>query len=67
MTTAEFSAQLSPAAQALKLVFDLATAGQPKGSIRCPKCGSTLHYTAQEPHRSSGRCSAGGCLRWSVI
>ncbi len=67
MTTDTFAANVSPIAQAMKQVFDLASAGQARGTISCPKCGSALRFTAAEPHRSSGQCTAMDCLRWNTI
>jgi len=67
MTTEAFASNLSPAAQAMKRVFDLASAGQRQGTIACPKCGSALRFTAPQPHRSSGLCAAAGCLRWNTL
>lgn len=65
MTTDTFAANVSPIAQAMKMAFDLATAGTKEGTFPCPKCHSTLRFAALIPHKSSGRCSAAGCIRWS--
>jgi hypothetical protein len=65
LTTDTIAANVSPTAQAMKKAFDLSTAGQKQGTFPCPRCGSTVRFTALIPHQSSGQCSAAGCLRWS--
>jgi hypothetical protein len=66
MTTDIFAANVSPIAQAMKKAFDLSTAGTKEGTFACPKCGSTVRFTALIPHKSSGQCAAAGCIRWAT-
>jgi hypothetical protein len=65
VTTEHFASQASALAQAQNRAYQLATDGQTQGTFPCPKCGSTVRFTALIPHKSSGRCSAAGCIRWS--
>lgn len=65
MTTEAFSSQLGALAKAQARAYELATAGQTQGTFPCPRCGSTVRFTALIAHKSSGQCSAAGCLRWS--
>lgn len=68
MTSPNFNSQAGPIAQAMNKAYLLAKAGTTEGSFACPKCGSTVKFTALVagmPHRSSGKCSARGCIKWS--
>jgi hypothetical protein len=66
VTTPQFSRLASATAQAQAHAFELSTAGQTQGTFPCPRCGSTVRFTAPIPHKSSGQCSAGGCIRWAA-
>jgi hypothetical protein len=65
VTTEAFASQLGALAQAQARAWELATAGQKEGTFPCPRCGSTVKFTALIAHKSSGRCTAAGCIRWS--
>jgi len=65
MTTAAFASLAGPTARAMAKAFELATAGQMKGTFPCPRCRSTVTFTALIAHQSSGKCNAACGVRWS--
>ncbi len=65
MTSPNFNSQAGPIAQAMNKAYELSKAGTKSGTFACPKCGSAVKFTALVPHRSSGKCAAKGCIRWS--
>lgn len=65
MTTPAFAARISPIAQAMKLAYERSMAGEKEGAFPCPKCGSTVRFTALIPHESSGQCNAACGVKWN--
>ena len=65
MVTENFNRHAGAIAQAMNKAFELSTAGTKEGTFACPKCGSPVKFTALIPYKSSGKCSARGCIRWS--
>lgn len=66
MTTATFSANISPIAKAMTAAYEASQKGTSKGVMNCPKCGSRLNFTFNPDGSSTGRCVAQGCLRWVI-
>ena len=65
MVTENFNRHAGALARAQNRAFELSTAGTTQGTFPCPRCGSTVNFTALIPYRSSGKCAARGCIRWS--
>lgn len=65
MTTPDFLRRAGPVAQAMNTVYERAQKGEKSGTFACPKCGSRVSFTVLAGHRSEGRCSAAGCIKWS--
>lgn len=65
MTRKVFADKIGATAQAMNKAYQLSTAGQKEGTFPCPKCGSQVRFTALIPHKSSGKCAAADCIRWS--
>lgn len=67
MTRQQTSALYSATAKAMAAVHALhptPPAELVRASIRCPKCGGRLAYTASETGKTSGKCSSRGCVTW---
>ncbi|MDP9992029.1 hypothetical protein J2W28_001057 [Variovorax boronicumulans] len=73
MTTPGFGAISSAVARAMSEVRSqhckpptYRPAETQRGSIRCPKCGGLVTYTASAiDGRTSGHCSSSGCIKWT--
>lgn len=65
MTTSAFSRLAGPTAQAMNTAYQKAQQGQPAGTFPCPKCGSRITFQFVIGGKTSGRCAAAQCVRWS--
>ena len=73
MTTAAFSAQ-APHIRAvlaqIKRTYcappTFAPAEKVTGHLECPRCKSRLNFTVLTSGVTSGRCTSGSCISWSM-
>lgn len=65
MTTPAFNRRAGPTAQAMNTAYKRSMAGEKEGTFPCPKCGSTVRFTALIPHESSGQCNAACGVKWN--
>lgn len=65
MTTTHFSALASATARAMAEAHaHVDPVQEVRGTFRCTKCGSALHFRAYPNHQTEGRCSAARCVNW---
>lgn len=55
-----------PLAPILKALSEIKKLKDNRGTIMCPECGSTLHYTRAQNGHVWGKCTKEGCLRWMM-
>ena len=72
MTTAAFAALTGPTAQALAAVKrrycappTYAPAHPVIAAMDCPRCKSRINFTVATTGRTSGRCAAAACIKWT--
>lgn len=73
MTTATFNAMAPHIRTALTQVKRtycapprFAPAEKVSGHLECPRCKSRLNFTVLTSGLTSGRCTAGSCISWSM-
>lgn len=73
MTTATFNALMSPTIHAIAAVRNehckpptYAPPEPVSGRMKCPRCNSALNFTVTSDGRTSGRCVAAACIKWSL-